>query len=437
MRDKNANDGMDELIRRRTQVDIPGDVEDRLRRRLMEFRTRVEQRPPGRLRALVYSLMHPRAVRVMAVTAALLVAVAVGLVVIPRGSSASRVYAAAAEQLKNSRSLEYTIVLNATPYVAVDFSYLAPGYRRLSCSWGIEVRTDGTTGKQIVLMHATRTYLSEGGKQVESLADADLAEQLRSLPQTADEVLGEQRAGEKKLIGYRLRKALPSTFPGIKALDIWVDAGTREVHHVDITVEEKGKPAHQMHIRNFRVDAVANRSLFDLTPPAGYTAIAIPNGEPHANQPGSSQNTLVLRAEIGQAGALVAVVVPVKGSYLQTSAALQTVEAYLKTRGVTPVGPALGRYWSERHWETGYPVPPGTHAEAPFQLVSLPAALAASVVVNGAWGKDSDGRWGAFLKSVVEQGYFPAGPAMEIWSGEDAKPGTQSTEMRIPVTKAN
>jgi predicted transcriptional regulator YdeE len=69
--------------------------------------------------------------------------------------------------------------------------------------------------------------------------------------------------------------------------------------------------------------------------------------------------------------------------------------------------------------------------------VSLPAALTASVVVNGPWGKDSNERWGAFLKSVMEQGYVPAGPAMESWSGEDAKPGTQSTEMRIPVTKAN
>jgi effector-binding domain-containing protein len=106
---------------------------------------------------------------------------------------------------------------------------------------------------------------------------------------------------------------------------------------------------------------------------------------------------------------------------------------------VTPIGPSLGRFWSEQHWETGYPVPPGTQAEAPFQVVSLPAGLAASVVVKGAWGNgsDSSGRWGAFLKSVMEQGYLPAGPAMEIWSGEDARKSTQSTEMRMPVTKAN
>jgi len=211
-----------------------------------------------------------------------------------------------------------------------------------------------------------------------------------------------------------------------------VDAATREAHHVDITIQEEGKPTHQMHIQNIRSGAPIDRSMFDLTPPAGYTAMV-----KQAGSPAPAQTKWALRAEIEQADALVAVVVPMSGSYLQASAALQQVEAYLKTKGVTPIGPSLGRFWSEQHWETGYPVPPGTQAEAPFQVVSLPAGLSASVVVNGAWAKDSDGRWGAFLKSVIEQGYLPAGPAMEIWSGEDAKESTQSTEMRMPVTKAN
>jgi effector-binding domain-containing protein len=411
---------MDELLRRATRVEVPAGVEDRLRGRLMEFRTRVEQRPPN----------HRPALRVMAMAAALLAAVAAGLVLIPRQSSASRVYAAAAAQLRSSQSLEYTIVLNATPYVAVDFSFLAPAYRRINCSWGIEVRSDGTTGKQIALFHATRNYVAEVGKQIES--SDDFLEQLRSLPQAADEALGEQRAGDKTLIGYRLHKAPPNTgIQGLTAFDIWVDAATREAHHVDITIQEEGKPTHQMHIQNIRSGAQIDRSLFDLTPPAGYTAIVKPGPTD------STQKTWALRPEINPTSTVVAVVVPMTGSYLQTSAALQQVEAYLKRRGVTPAGPPLGRFWSEQHWETGYPVPPGTQAEAPFQVVSLPPGLAASVVVNGPWAKDSDGRWGAFLKSVIEQGYQPAGPAMEIWSGEDARESTQSTEMRMPVTKAN
>ena len=429
MHDKDTNHDLDELIRRSIEVEVPADVEQRLRGRLAEFRTRVEQRPPSRWRALVYSLTHPPAVRVVAMTATLLVAVAVALVFIPGGSPAGRVYAAAAAQLRSARSLQYTIVLNSTPYVAVDFSYVAPGYRRLNCSWGIEVRSDATAGRELILMHATRTYLTEDGKKVESLADsAELMEQLKSLPLAADEVIGEQQAGGKRLIGYRVRNApLGPVFPGLKTLDLWVDAGTRAVDHVDIVIQEAGKPPHQMHITDIRVDAEINRSLFDLTPPAGYTAI----------QPALSSNARPLRAEIGQAAAQTAVVMPMRGPYTQTQSALQAVESHLKSLGVTPVGPPFGRYQSEQHWDAGYPVPPGTRVEAPFQLVSLPEVLVASTVVDGPWGKAAENQWGAFVISIVEQGYAVAGPLMEIWSGEDAQPSTQSTELRIPVTKAN
>jgi hypothetical protein len=63
--------------------------------------------------------------------------------------------------------------------------------------------------------------------------------------------------------------------------------------------------------------------------------------------------------------------------------------------------------------------------------------LTASAVVSGAWSTDSSARWSAFLTSVVEQGYVPAGPPMEVWSGNDGQPASQTTEMRIAVTKGN
>jgi hypothetical protein len=397
----------------------------------------VEQRPPNRWRSLAYSLTYRPPLRVMAMTAAALVAVAIGLVLIPREGNARRVYAAAAQQLRNSQSLEYTIVFSELPYVGVDFSYAAPGYQRVNCSWGIEIRADHTARKQIVLMHLTRMYVVESGKQVESPANSDdWVKQLESLPPAADQVLGERQAGGKRLIGYRLVKAPHGTsIPGLKSFDLWVDAGTRQADHVDIAIAEQGKPVYRMHIRNIRVNGQVDRSLFDLTPPAGYTVIAAASAEARASQT-PRQNALVLQAQIRQSVALTAVVLPMTGSYAQTQAASERIESYLKTLGVTPVGPPFGRFESEQSWDTGYPVPLATHVEAPFQLVSVPAAQIASVVVNGPWGKDSDARWGAFLKSVVEQGYLPAGPPMEMWSGEDAKPGTQSTEMSIPVTKA-
>ncbi len=436
MPDRESKDAVDELLQRRSQVEIPTEVEDRLSPRLVEFRTRIEQRLPDRSRSLVHAFKYRPPMRVLSMAAALLIALAVGLVLMPTESRANQVFAAAAAQLRTCSTLQYTMVLNAEPYAAFDFSYLAPGYRRLNFSWGIEVRTDGATGKQIVLMHGARTYLTESGKQVESQASIDdFAQQMRSLPPKADQVLGEQWNGGTKLIGYRLHKAPENgSIPGLKSLDLWIDSASREPDHIDITVQEQGKPAHQMHIRNIRVGAAVDRSLFDLTPPAGYTAFPIPRSEPAAS---ATPTSPAVQVHIATAAPLTAVIMPMQGPYGQTHAALQAVESYLTTLDVTPVGPPLGRYESERHWDAGYPVPPGTNVKAPFQFVSLPSMLTASAVVSGAWGQNSSPRWADFVKSVVEQGYMPAGPAMEIWSGEESQPLNQSTEMRMPVTKAN
>ena len=63
----------------------------------------------------------------------------------------------------------YTIEL--APFVEVEFSYLAPDHRRVSCSWGIEIRSD-PSGRQLILMHGAKSYLVEEGKPVDSLASS-------------------------------------------------------------------------------------------------------------------------------------------------------------------------------------------------------------------------------------------------------------------------
>jgi hypothetical protein len=414
-------------------MDVPPDVQERLRGRLASFRGKIGQRPPSRLPLLWYSLVHPSWVRVAATAAVVGAVVVAALFLLPR-SDASRAYAAAVAQLSRAQSLEYTVVL--APYTEVSFSYLVPGYRRVDCSWGMELRTDGS-GKQLILIPATRHYLIEEGKPSDSLADAmNLVEQLKSLPKKPGEILGEQTVGDKRLRGYRVHQ-LPrgNVIQGLKALDVWVDERGGSPDHVDISIQEAGKPLYQMHIKDIRVDAKINPSQFDMTPPAGYTEIQAPGGGAITVQPKLYQDTWW--PVFKQSEPLFAVVIPMTGSYQQTPVALHEVESYLKKLGVAPVGPPFGRYESEQHWDAGYPVPATTHVEAPFKFISLPATWVASVAVKGPWGEDSTGRWGIFLRRVLEKRYVPSGPPMEIWSGKDAQPGTQSTEMRIAVAKTN
>lgn len=428
-----TDSGLDDLIRKTAQADLPVELEERLRRRLAEFQTKVELRPPRTLPRLVHWLMRPPVFRVPAVAAMLLVALVVGLIILPIGSREGRLYAQAIARLRAARSVQYRVVL--APYTEVGFSYLAPRYRRVNCSWGIEVRTD-EVGRQIVLLHRTRQYALEEATH-ETVANAmDLVDQLRALPRTADERLGEQHAGDRRLIGYRLRHMPPgAAISNLKMMDLWVDRSTGQPDRVDITIQEPGKPLYKMQITDIRLDAAIDPAQFSTTPPAGYRALRAPGAEkPGAPAP---KRQIAPRPEIKQAVAMTAVVIRMNGSYLQTSVAVEAVESCLKELGVAPAGPPFGRFGSEQGWDAGYPVPSGTRVKAPFETVTLPATTVASAIVPGPWGQDSDGRWAAFLKWVVEHGYVPAGPPTEFWSGEDAKLSTQSTEMRLAVRKAN
>jgi effector-binding domain-containing protein len=246
-------------------------------------------------------------------------------------------------------------------------------------------------------------------------------------------MLGEQQAGDKRLTGYRLRHMPPNAKTGnLKELDLWVDSRTGHPDHLDLTIQEAGKPLHKMQIKDIRLDGDVDPSQFATTPPAGYSPISTPGGEGHGGQ--AAERPVALRPEIKQTEALTAVVVRMKGSFLQAAAAVGVVESHLKEMGVARLGPAFGRFGSEQDWDAGYPVPPGTRVKAPFVTVTLPATTVASAIVPGTWGQDSASRWTSMLEWVVEHGYALAGPPMEFWSSEAQ---TQYTEMRIAVRKAN
>jgi hypothetical protein len=443
MPDKDASHEMDDMIRESAQLEVPADVEAHLRQRLTEFRSSIERRPQNRLQVWAYSLVSWPTIRTAAATAIAVLAVIAGIMLIQSKSAGGRVYAAAVERLRSAQSLEYTIVLNEMPYVAVDFSYVSPGYKRINCSWGIEIRTHPGAGQKAILMHLTRLHFRGKGEPDEALAGVeDLAEQLRLLARESNQAIGKRSSDDKKFLGYRVRKSpASSSFPGLDTLDVWIDARTGDVDHVDISIKEAGKPPHRMYIRNIRSGVEIDRSLFDLSPPAGYTTVVLPDGTARASKAGAAQSSPKLRVEIRQANALKAVVMPMKGSYLQIRSALEKVETYLKTAGVTPVGPPFARYLEagqEPSWEAGFPVARDLSVPAPFQMLSLPREQIASATAKGSWEAISGTRWIAFLKSVEEQGFrWDQGrPAMEFWFGEDGRPETQFTEMRIPVVKA-
>jgi effector-binding domain-containing protein len=419
-------DPVDDVLRRHTQVEIPAEVEARMRRQLTAFRTRVvRSRPP--VREQVASLF--RAGRYGWAAAGAVLAAALAIVVAWGGSADGRVYAAAVSRLASARSVQYTMEL--APFVTIEFSHLAPGRERIVMSWGIEVRTDGS-GAQLVLLHEWKQYVLEQGDSSRPVRTADLIEQLMSLPRTADAMLGERAVGGKQVVGYRvLGTRLPGEH-GVEWLDLWLDTRSGTLDHVDVTPMDAGASGYRMRIRDVRVDTDLDPTRFDMVPPPGYSE-ASPAIAAERQHPGSSAGLSSLQPEITQATQHTAVVLPMRGSYLQARAAASSVAAHLQQRGVVPVGPAFGRFESESHWEVGYPVPADTTTSSPFELVTVPGGPVASLVVQGPWGESSAARWSRLLAWLGEHGYVGAGPPTEMWLGDPTNARTQITQMQIAV----
>jgi effector-binding domain-containing protein/outer membrane lipoprotein-sorting protein len=420
---------VDDMLRRSSDVEVPADVEARMRQQFSGFRNRLGQ-PRQTLRETAAALVRQRPLRWAAACAA--VATVVAIVFWAGGPDGGRVYAAAVSRLATARSVRYAIEI--APFVSVEFSHLAPARERIETSWGIEIRSDGS-GTQLVLLHASKRYVREQ-KGPGSLAhSADLVEQLTSLPKTADSMLGERTVAGKRFVGYRVMGARMAGGHGLEWLDLWLDAESGAVDHVDLTPSGAGASGYQMHIRNIRVDSDVDPVSFDMTPPAGYVEVesASAAGPPNPEPPTELTS---LQPKIAQAEQQPAIVVPMSGSFLQAGAAADRVAQYLRQRGVLPAGAAFGRFESESHWEVGYPVQPGTSTEPPFEAITVPGGPVASVVVTGPWGRNSAARWSRLFAWLGEQGLVVVGPPTEIWSGDETHPDAQSTEMRIAVAPA-
>jgi effector-binding domain-containing protein len=143
--------------------------------------------------------------------------------------------------------------------------------------------------------------------------------------------------------------------------------------------------------------------------------------------------------EVVTTEAVHAVVLPMKGSYMQHPDAFGRLGTYLSGRGVTPSGPPFGRYFSDPAvgeanlvWEIGFPVPAGVTAEAPFEIRDLPAASYAVHVHRGPM-EELGPAWGSLVGWVMSNGYQPVLPAMQVFKGDLA--ATSEVEMRIAVQK--
>lgn len=131
-----------------------------------------------------------------------------------------------------------------------------------------------------------------------------------------------------------------------------------------------------------------------------------------------------------------AVVLPMKGSYMQHPDAFGKLAGYLSGKGITPGAPAFGRYFSDPSvgeanfvWEVGFPIAAGVSVEAPFEIKELPAVLCATHVHRGPI-EELGAAWGSLAEWAIRNGYQPGVPAVQRFSGDMSE-----VEMLMPVKK--
>ncbi len=167
-----------------------------------------------------------------------------------------------------------------------------------------------------------------------------------------------------------------------------------------------------------------------LTAISGSAGAEAPSKAPEAKP---ALDTKVVTTE-----AIHALVLPMRGSYMQHPAAFERLSASLASRGVAPLGPAFGRYFSDPSvgeenlvWEVGLPVAAGVTAEAPFEIKDIPGTLAAVHIHRGPM-EELGTAWTELVQWALSNGYQPQAPAVQVFQGD---PSALQVEMRLPVQK--
>ena len=210
----------------------------------------------------------------IAAAAAIIIAVFIGAYYFGDSVNiAGTAYAQVVERLQNARTLTYTVQSNSgiewMPSMIMEIAFKEPGYMRMSTPDGYLSIIDSIQGKGLTILPPKKQFIEMEISNLQNnpaQQNINLIEKLRSLPERADEQLGTREVNGKKVQGFRVtEEGLINT--------VWIDLQTREL--VLVEMEFLNAPGMSGTMSNFQFDVELDDSLFNLTPPDGYTRLDI------------------------------------------------------------------------------------------------------------------------------------------------------------------
>jgi len=249
---------------------------EQLRRQVLSVFNKAGQRPATRitvLQILRIKIMKSPLTKIAA-AAVIIIAVLIGLNFFSDSVSiTSTAYAEIVERLHNARTLTYVVETNTSiewmPSMRMEIAFREPGYMRMSAPGGFVSVVDSIRGKGITILPPRKQFIEMDISNLQkdpAQQNIDVIERLRSLPERADEELGTREIDGRVVQGYRVtEEGLINT--------IWIDTQTRNL--VLVEMDFLNAPGMSGTMSDFQFDVELDDSLFDLTPPEGYTRMEI------------------------------------------------------------------------------------------------------------------------------------------------------------------
>ena len=205
----------------------------------------------------------------MAAAVVIIIAVLAGLNQLGDSNAA---WAAAVERLNTARTMTYTVTmyrqLENVPSITIrmDVAFKKPGHIRVEVTEGSFVWIINQRLRKVLVVKPLKKEFTEidipPNVVLGFAQQPQIVEQLRTLPDQADEDLGEQNIDGRMLRGYR------ATEYGVTKI-LWIDPETMDLVRAEINVADT--PGLRLVITDFQFDVELDESLFSLTPPEGYT----------------------------------------------------------------------------------------------------------------------------------------------------------------------
>ena len=276
------SDNIEKLIKK-LHYETSAETHDRVFGNVLQALDEKEKQKSGVTKPDIWRTIMNTKTRKFATAAMILIAALIGLHFIAGPfSTTSTVYAEVAERLQKAMTMTYKVTTSTPveemPDMEMEVAFKEPGLMRMTMTGGYVSVMDSVQGKGLSIIPGKKQFIE---MDLSNLPDdpgqnqLSTIEKLRSLPDRADEELGEREINGRDVQGFRV------TEEGV-TYTVWIDPKTREL--VEVETEFLNAPGMSSTMTDIRFDVELPDELFSITPPDGYSRLELQVDVSEANE---------------------------------------------------------------------------------------------------------------------------------------------------------